>query len=173
MSKTIVFRKKISRVENGSFEWNLTGWPSFQHCGPTYFQSSGIDPLSNDLLNLKRIRRGVANCLLSSFNTLVGGGGGVPGQALVPCLDLIYLACPGLPLGLLVHQLKLYYLTFLPSEYLYFRKKVIQNICFFCFRNSHICPSPLLRGLIPILDYVFDSMIVHISKNILDLLYFF
>ena len=37
---------------------------------PADFQSSGIDPLSNDLL--KRILRGVANCLLTSFSTLGG-----------------------------------------------------------------------------------------------------
>ena len=61
------------------------------------FQSLGIDPLSNDLL--KRIlRKQPIVCLAPSIPW------GVLCQALVRCLGLIYLACLGLPLGLLIHQ---------------------------------------------------------------------
>ena len=82
------------------------------------FQSSGIDPLSNDLL--KRILRGVANCLLSSFNTL---GGTWSGPCALFGFNLFSLSW--IAFGVTGTSAKVILFDLLPSQYgayyLYFR----------------------------------------------------
>ena len=133
------------------------------------FHSSGIDPLSKDLL--KRILRGIASCLLSSFNTLGGTWSG-PNCALfgfnlfsLSCQDCLwgysyiswsYIIWPFSHLNM-GHIIRIF--SFMCKNT---RKKVTHNICFFCFRYSHnLCPSSLLRGL-----YLYWTLPLHIFPKI-------
>ena len=87
----------------------------------------------------------------SSFNTL---GGTWSGPCALFGFNLFSLSWTAFGVThRVIHQLKLYYLTFLPSQYeayyLYFHtcvktlaKKVVQNICFFCFRYSYMSIIP-------------------------------
>ena len=108
---------------------------------PADFQSSGIDPLSNDLL--KRILRGVANCLLTSFSTL---GGTWSGPCALFGFNLFSLSWTAF--GVTHKSAKVILFDLFPISIwgilsvLSCVKTLIQNICFRC---SHM-PIILSKG---------------------------
>ena len=103
---------------------------------------------SNDLL--KRILRGIANCLLSSFNTLMGIWSGPCALFRFHLFSLSWIA-----FGVTRTSAKVILFDLSPISVwgilLVFScvktlaKKVIQDICFFCFRYSHM-PIILSKG---------------------------